>query len=240
MLQIIPAIDLRKGKVVRLVHGDVKKETIYYNNPEEVAKDFARQGASRLHVVDLEGAFRGSVQNMESIKKIASEINFPLQVGGGIRDLKTAENLFSLGVNKVILGTIAVQNPSLVKKFVENFGEDKVIVGIDARKGKVAVKGWVESSERNALDLAQEMESFGVKEIIYTDILKDGTLEGPNLKELENMAINTNLSIIASGGVSSLEDIKDLQKLVTTGITGVITGQALYTGRFTLYQAISL
>ncbi len=239
-MQVIPAIDLRKGRVVRLVHGDVKKETIYHADASVVARDFVSQGATRLHVIDLDGAFCGSPQNMKSIEKIALLGNISLQVGGGIRDLATAEVLLSLGVDKVILGTVAVQDTDLLIKFIEKFGSSKIIIAIDARQGKVAVQGWVESSNREALDFAREVEALGIKEIIYTDILRDGTLVGPNLEALKRIAEGTNLSIIASGGISSLEDILKLKEISSLGITGVITGQALYMGKFTVTQAVLL
>ncbi len=235
---IIPAIDLRQGRVVRLLQGEAEKETVYHSDPAAVASDFARQGASRLHVVDLDGAFGGSQKNLESIKRIAKGVDFPLQVGGGVRDLATAETLFSLGVSKVILGTVAVGEPALVKEFLKRFGPARVSVAVDAREGRVAIKGWVESSQRDALEFAMEMEGLGVEEIIYTDIGRDGMLKGPNVEALKRMAGQTTMAVIASGGVSSLEDIRVLSRLAPLGVTGIITGQALYRGKFSVSEAV--
>ncbi len=238
-MEVIPAIDLRNGKCVRLFQGRADRETVYYENPVEVAQMWEQKGAKRLHLVDLDGAFKGVPQNQEVIKKIASQLSIPLQLGGGIRDITTVEQLLNLGITRVILGTAAVSNPSLVQELVSKFGE-KVIVGVDAQDGMVAVKGWVESSNLKALDLVKDMEQMGVKEIVYTDISRDGTLEGPNLEATREIAENTSVSIIASGGVSCLEDIRRAKALESSGISGIIVGQALYTGKFTLEEALEI
>ncbi|MDO9536235.1 MAG: 1-(5-phosphoribosyl)-5-[(5-phosphoribosylamino)methylideneamino]imidazole-4-carboxamide isomerase [Bacillota bacterium] len=236
-MQIIPAIDLHGGKCVRLFKGERDKETVYSQNPAEVALKWQSQGAARLHVVDLDGAFEGRQVNSSVIASIASSLHIPLQLGGGIRNGEIVKNAFTLGVSKVILGTTAVENPGLIKELVNLYGE-RIIVGIDARDGFVAVKGWVEGSARKAVDFALEMQESGVKEIIYTDISRDGTLEGPNLKAMEEMARALQIPLIASGGVSCLEDLELLKVLESVGVTGVIVGQALYAGRFSLRDAI--
>jgi len=236
-MEVIPAIDLSKGKCVRLYQGRADKETVYFDDPLEVARMWEGKGARRLHMVDLDGAFKGVPQNQEIIKKIASSLSIPIQVGGGIRDEDTVKGLLALGISRVIMGTAAVSNPSLVKTLVKKFG-DSIMVGVDAQDGMVAVKGWVESSTLKALDLVKVMETVGVKEVVYTDIARDGTLEGPNLEATKEIAENTSISIIASGGVSSLADIRGARELETSGISGIIVGQALYKGKFTLEEAL--
>ncbi len=236
-MEVIPAIDLRKGKCVRLYQGRADRETVYFEDPLEVALMWEKKGARRLHMVDLDGAFKGVPQNQKIIKKIASNLNIPVQVGGGIRDEDTVKGLLDLGISRVIIGTVAVSNPSLVKTLVDKFG-DSIMVGVDAQEGWVAVKGWVESSTIKALDLVKGMEKAGVKEVVYTDISRDGTLEGPNLEATKDIAENTTISIIASGGVSSLADIRGARELEASGISGIIVGQALYKGKFTLEEAL--
>ncbi len=236
-MEVIPAVDLRNGKCVRLFQGRADRETVYFDNPAEVARMWEQKGARRLHLVDLDGAFKGVPQNQEVIKKIASQLNIPVQLGGGIRDTTTVEQLLDLGITRVIIGTAAVSNPSLVQELVYKYGE-RVMVGVDAQDGMVAVKGWVESSSLKALDLIKDMERIGVKEIVYTDISRDGTLEGPNLEAAREIAEQTSVNIIASGGVSCLEDIKRARALESAGISGIIVGRALYTGKFTLEEAL--
>jgi len=236
-MQVIPAIDLQGGKCVRLLRGERSRQTVYSLNPVEVALKWQMQGARRLHVVDLDGAFEGIPVNSSVIAQIASAVEIPVQLGGGIRDVATAENALKLGVDRVILGTAAVEKPDLVKELVALYGE-RILVGIDAREGVVAVRGWVEGTDKKAVDLALEMQQFGVKEIIYTDISRDGTLEGPNLEALGAMAAALEISLIASGGISSLKDLQAIKELKRLGVNGVIVGQALYAGRFTLKEAI--
>lgn len=236
-MQLIPAIDLRGGKCVRLFKGEREKETVYSTNPVEVALKWQSEGAARLHLVDLDGAFEGRPVNSAVISAIASVLHIPLQLGGGIRDAENVGRALELGVSKVILGTAAVEKPKMVKKLVDCY-QDRIIVGIDARDGIVAVKGWVEDSQRKAVDFALEMQDLGVREIIYTDISRDGTLEGPNYHAMEEMAKALGIQLIASGGVSSLEDLRLLKGLEHLGITGVIVGQALYSGKFTLKEAL--
>lgn len=237
-MHVIPAIDLYEGRCVRLLRGDERKKTVYSDNPAEMAVRWEAEGAMRLHVVDLNGAFQGRPVNSRAVAAIADRVNIPVQLGGGMRDRQTVENTFELGVDKVILGTAAVENGKLVRELVHSYGE-KVIVGIDARDGMVAVKGWVQGSEKEAVQFALQMQGCGVKEIIYTDISRDGTLEGPNLESLAKMAAALSIPLVASGGVSSLEDLFSIKKMQHMGISGVIVGQALYTGKFTLKEAVA-
>ncbi|NMB41241.1 MAG: 1-(5-phosphoribosyl)-5-[(5-phosphoribosylamino)methylideneamino]imidazole-4-carboxamide isomerase [Firmicutes bacterium] len=234
---VIPAVDLHGGKCVRLLRGERDKETVYSPNPVEVALKWQSQGAKLLHVVDLDGAFAGKPVNSAVIKKIASSLEIPVQLGGGIRDRTTVENVLNLGVSRVILGTVAVEKPDLVRELAASYGE-KIVVGIDVRDGIAAVKGWVEGSDKKAVDLALEMQHYGVKEIIYTDISRDGTLKGPNMEALKAMADALEVPVIASGGVSSLQDLHALKEIKHLGISGVIVGQALYTEKFTLNEAL--
>ncbi|NLX90116.1 MAG: 1-(5-phosphoribosyl)-5-[(5-phosphoribosylamino)methylideneamino]imidazole-4-carboxamide isomerase [Firmicutes bacterium] len=236
-MEIIPAIDLHKGKCVRLLRGERSRETIYSDNPAEIARKWQDLGARRLHMVDLDGAFEGKRINAQAITAVVSTITIPVQLGGGIRDRDSAEETFRLGVSKIILGTIAVQKPQLVRQLVEEFGT-RILVGIDARDGMVAVQGWTERSRIKALDLALQMQELGVAEIIYTDIARDGTLEGPNFSALKEMAGVLDIPLIASGGVSSMDDLRRLKELEHLGISGVIVGQALYTGNIQLEEAI--
>jgi phosphoribosylformimino-5-aminoimidazole carboxamide ribotide isomerase len=237
MVQLIPAVDLQGGKCVRLYKGEREMKTVYSNNPVEVALKWQSEGASRLHLVDLDGAFEGKPVNSTVISAIASKLHIPLQLGGGIRDAENVRRVLELGVSKVILGTAAVEKPEMLKELLDRY-QDRIIVGIDARDGVVAVKGWVENSQRKAVDFALEMQDLGVREIIYTDISRDGTLEGPNYSALEEMARALEIQLIASGGVSSLEDLRLLKELEHLGITGVIVGQALYSGKFSLKEAL--
>lgn len=238
-MEVIPAVDLKGGKCVRLFQGKADRETVYYENPLEVALMWEQKGARRLHMVDLDGAFQGSPQNKAVIKEIAAALQIPIQMGGGIRKEETVEELLSLGISRVIIGTAAVDNPGLVERLVETYGE-KIMVGVDAQDGLVAVKGWVEASTLKALDLVKQMEQLGIKEVVYTDISRDGTLQGPNFDSTREIAENTGLKIIASGGVSSLEDIKKAKELEGVGISGIIVGQALYTEKFTLEEALKI
>lgn len=238
-MEVIPAIDLKGGKCVRLFQGKADRETVYYENPLEVALMWEQKGARRLHMVDLDGAFQGSPQNKAVIKEIAAALQIPIQMGGGIRKEETVEELLSLGISRVIIGTAAVDNPGLVERLVETYGE-RIMVGVDAQDGLVAVKGWVEASTLKALDLVKQMEQLGIKEVVYTDISRDGTLQGPNFDSTREIAENTGVKIIASGGVSSLEDIKKAKELEGVGISGIIVGQALYTEKFTLEEALKI
>lgn len=236
-MEIIPAIDLHRGKCVRLLRGERTRETIYSDNPAEIARKWQSLGAGRLHMVDLDGAFEGKRVNAQAISAVVSALTIPVQLGGGIRDCDIAQDTFRLGVSKIILGTIAVQKPQLVRQLVEEFGP-RILVGIDARDGMVSVQGWTEHSCIKAVDLALQMQELGVAEIIYTDIARDGTLEGPNFFALKEMAGTLDIPLIASGGVSSMDDLRRLKELEHLGISGVIVGQALYTGNIRLEEAI--
>ncbi|HBV96650.1 MAG: 1-(5-phosphoribosyl)-5-[(5-phosphoribosylamino)methylideneamino] imidazole-4-carboxamide isomerase [Peptococcaceae bacterium BICA1-7] len=236
---IYPAIDIRAGRCVRLVEGRLDRETVYSDDPAAMAGLWQEKGARWLHVVDLDGAFSGSPKNIDVIKKIRETVSIPIQVGGGIRDLKTVEELLSIGINRVILGTVAINSPDMVAEACKKYGE-AVAVGIDARDGKVAIEGWGVTAEKNALDLALEMKTAGIKRIIYTDIWRDGTLQGPNVDAVREMARNTGIGVIASGGISTLDDLRSIKKMERMGVEGVIVGKSLYDGRVALEEALSL
>ena len=235
---IFPAIDLCDGKCVRLLRGDFAQETVYSDRPEETALRWEREGAEFLHVVDLDGALAGKPRNTDVIKKILSAVQIPIEVGGGIRTLETIENTMELGVRRVILGSAAVQNRSLVKEACRRYG-DRIVVGIDAKDGIVAIDGWGVSGGISAIELAQELSSFGLKIIIYTDIARDGTLSGVNIEATSKLATESGVDIIASGGVRSLEDIHALKKRESEGIIGVIAGKSIYEGTLSLSEAIA-
>lgn len=236
-MDVIPAIDLLEGRCVRLYQGDYQQAQTFDENPVAVARQWADQGAPRLHVVDLDGAKAGQPVNLQAIEAIVRAIDIPVQVGGGLRDRERAATLLNLGVQRVILGTVAVEQPELVNQLCQEF-PDRIVVGIDARNGKVATRGWLETSEVLATDLAQQMAKFGVAAIIYTDIHRDGTLQGPNLEALRELASAVEVPIIASGGVSSVTDLFNLLALEPLGVTGAIVGRALYTGDISLKEAI--
>ena len=235
---IFPAIDLCDGKCVRLLRGDFAQETVYSDRPEETALRWEREGAEFLHVVDLDGALAGKPRNTDVIKKILSAVQIPIEVGGGIRTLETIENTLELGVRRVILGSAAVQNRSLVKEACRRYG-DRIVVGMDAKDGIVAIDGWGVSGGISAIELAQELSSFGLKIIIYTDIARDGTLSGVNIEATSKLATESGVDIIASGGVRSLEDIHALKKRESEGIIGVIAGKSIYEGTLSLSEAIA-
>ncbi len=237
-MQIIPAIDLRRGRCVRLRQGDPGKETVYGDNPVEVARQWEQLGAPMLHLVDLDGAFTGLSHNAAIITAIGEAVHIPLQLGGGLRSRDTVERAFSAGISRVILGTLAVEEPQLCRDLVGEFGE-AILVGIDARNDRVAVKGWTEASSLGVIELAGRIEKWGVKEIVYTDIERDGTLTGPNLQGLEQLIARTSLQVIMSGGISSLDDLAAL-KPYSDRVRGVIVGKALYANQFTLPDALSL
>ena len=236
---VIPAIDLRNGKCVRLIEGRLDRETIYSEQPAETARHWQRLGAKYLHVVDLDGAFAGAPKNLPVIKDIVTGFKIPVQVGGGIRDLETIQMLLDLGVQRVILGTAAISQPEIVRQAVKRFGE-QIVLGIDARDGRVAVQGWSVESDITAIDLANQMKEIGVKRVVFTDIRRDGTLKGPNLEATGELARVTGLKVIASGGVSSLEDLRKVKQLENDGVEGVIMGQALYTGAINFEDALEI
>ena len=234
---IIPAIDLRGGKCVRLLQGRAEDATVYSDNPAETARRWVSAGAELLHIVDLDGAFSGSQGNLESIKAIRQAAGAAIEVGGGIRTMETIDLLVSLGIERVILGTVAVKDPNFLRRACERH-PGRIIAGIDARDGKVAVKGWVETTGEDALGLAKRMKEAGASGIIYTDISRDGMLTGPNFAATQKMAENAGLPVIASGGISSIDDIKKLLEI--KGLWGAITGKAIYTGRIDVREAIKL
>lgn len=236
-MEIIPAIDLLDGKCVRLYQGDYSQSQVFDENPVAVAKQWVEQGATRLHLVDLDGAKTGESVNLKSIEAIVQSVPIAVEVGGGLRDQTSVATLLNMGVRWAILGTVAVEKPELVAQLCQEF-PGKIIVGIDARNGKVATRGWLETSEVTAQNLAQQMAEMGTAEIIYTDIHRDGTLQGPNLEALRELASNLSIPVIASGGVSSLTDLLSLLALEPLGVRGAIVGRALYTGDVSLKEAI--
>jgi phosphoribosylformimino-5-aminoimidazole carboxamide ribotide isomerase len=231
-----PAIDLKDGQCVRLLKGEFDKKTVYSENPLETALLWQESGADFLHIVDLDGARSGEGKNRKVIKEIARKVNMKVQTGGGIRTMEDISSLLEEGVARVILGTAAVKNFALVEEAVKKYG-DRIAVGIDAKDGFAATDGWEKVSELRAVDFAKKVEAVGVKTIIYTDIATDGALCGPNVEAMREMVENTSLDVIASGGVSSLDDIKALLK---TGVEGAITGRAIYTGSLDLKEAVNL
>ena len=236
---VIPAIDLKEGKCVRLEQGLMDKDTVFNDNPAAQAKAWQDQGAELLHIVDLDGAFAGEPKNRAAIGAIIAAITIPAQLGGGIRDIATIEAYLSLGISRVIIGTAAQRNPELVKEACRKF-PGRIVVGIDAKDGMVAVQGWAEVTDITAVDLARKFEDCGVAAIIYTDISRDGMLQGPNLEATRTLAEAVTIPIIASGGVSSLKDIANLMAIEASGVSGVITGKAVYTGAIKLAEAVAL
>ncbi|MFN6563338.1 MAG: 1-(5-phosphoribosyl)-5-[(5-phosphoribosylamino)methylideneamino]imidazole-4-carboxamide isomerase [Nostoc sp. ChiSLP01] len=236
-MDVIPAIDLLEGRCVRLYQGDYDRSQVFSENPADVAKQWVEQGATRLHVVDLDGAKAGKVVNLRAIEAIAQAISVPIEIGGGLRDRTSVEQVFNLGVQWAILGTIAVEEPQLVQEICQEFPE-QIIIGIDARNGRVATRGWLETSQVLATQLAVTMQELGAAAIIYTDIHRDGTLTGPNLEALRELASTISIPVIASGGVSSVTDLLSLLALEPQGVTGVIVGRALYTGDILLKEAL--
>ena len=235
-MKIIPAIDLKNGRCVRLLQGKEDQETVYGEDPVETALSFEEQGAEQIHLVDLDGAFRGESKNLEQVERIAQAVKVPLELGGGIRSLDDISRVFDLGVNFVIIGTIAAKNPKVLEEAIQKF-ENQLILGLDAKDGKVAVSGWVEVTEFSDEEFANQWKQHGINRVIYTDISRDGMLTGPNLSSLRRMAIATGLKITASGGVSSLDDLKQLVELERDGVDEVIVGKAIYERQLDLREA---
>lgn len=236
---VIPAIDLKGGRCVRLEQGLMEKDTVYSDDPAAQARIWQEQGGELLHIVDLDGAFAGVPRNKEAIEAIVGGIDIPTELGGGIRDLTTVEAYLDLGVGRVILGTVAKENPSLVAEACRLF-PGRIVVGIDARDGLVAVRGWADVTEKKASEMAREMEGMGVAAIIYTDIARDGMMQGPNIEATRRLAESISIPVIASGGVSSLKDIENLMAIEQSGVVGAITGKAIYTGALDLREAVAL
>ena len=235
---ILPAIDLRGGNCVRLVKGDFKQETIYSEHPEEIALRWEEGGAEFLHVVDLDGALAGEPQNMDAIKRILQAVKIPVEVGGGIRSMESIDRLLSIGVSRVILGSVAVHKEELVQEACSAYG-NRIVVGIDAKKGIVATDGWEKSGDISAVELAKKLGAFGLETTIYTDISRDGTLSGVNVTETAHLARASGIKVIASGGVKSISDIEELKKRECDGIIGVIVGKSIYEGTLSLTEAIA-
>ena len=235
-MELFPAIDLIGGCAVRLVKGDYAQKTVYSENPAEVAKSFAAAGAKYLHVVDLEGAKDGGTPNLETIKNIVEQGGLLVEVGGGIRSQEVIKKYLDAGVFRVILGTAAVQNPAFLEEMVQKYGE-KIAVGVDIKDGMVAIKGWTEVSQESCFDFCEKLQKIGVKTIICTDISKDGLLSGTNLELYKELSEKFSVDIVASGGVTTLDDVK---KLADMGMYGAILGKALYTGNIDLKAAVEL
>lgn len=227
---IFPAIDILDGQCVRLIQGDYNQEKVYSNSPVDMAKQWEAKGAEFIHIVDLDGAKTGESINKSIIQEIAQTVKVPIQVGGGIRSIDVIENYLNSGVNRVIIGTAAINNPVFLQEAVATFKE-RIVVSIDARDGFVATDGWTDTSDVSALELVKKLEEIGVQTIVYTDIAKDGMLQGPNLEEQKAINEATNIDVIASGGVTTKEDIRNLRQL---NLYGAIVGKALYDGKLTL------
>jgi phosphoribosylformimino-5-aminoimidazole carboxamide ribotide isomerase len=235
---IFPAIDLKNGKCVRLEQGKFDNVKVFNEDPVAVAKEFEAKGAEYIHLVDLDGAVEGELVNRDVIEKIVKSVKIPCELGGGIRNIERMEELLNLGLARVILGTIAIKNPEITKEAVAKFGGEKVVIGIDAKKGKVAINGWLDVTEKDVVELIKEMESIGVKTVIYTDIEKDGMMQGISLDSVKRILEQTDINMVVSGGVTSIEDINHLVELKNSKIEGVITGKAIYEGKLNLEEAI--
>jgi phosphoribosylformimino-5-aminoimidazole carboxamide ribotide isomerase len=238
-MNIYPAIDLKDGACVRLVRGEMSQSTVFNTDPAEQAATFQAQGFSWLHLVDLNGAFAGRPVNGEAVERILAAVTIPVQLGGGIRDMQTIDGWLAKGITRVILGTVAVRHPDLVKEACRQY-PGRIAVGIDAREGYVAVSGWSETSTVKALDLALRFEDCGVAAVIYTDINRDGAMGGVNVEATADLAFHLTTPVIASGGVSSLDDLKVLKREERSGIEGVIVGRALYDGRIDPAEALAV
>ena len=236
---IIPAIDLKDGRCVRLAQGDFSRVTVYSDDPVGIAKKWQENGAERIHVIDLDGSWRGSPRNMDVIRDIVAEVGLPIEVGGGIRDMNTIGTYIGMGVKWVILGTMALRDKGFVRKACQTF-KGEIILGMDANEGKVSIQGWTEQTSESAVDIAKGYEGYGLAAIIYTDIKRDGMETGVNIEATRELAQSVDIPIIASGGVSGTEDIRRLREVEKFGVIGVIIGRALYSGAVSLKEAISL
>jgi len=236
-MKLYPAIDLKDGNCVRLLQGDYNEVTVYGSNPAEMAKKWESLGGDYLHIVDLDGAKEGKGINDEAIRAIVKAIHIPIELGGGIRTLEDIKAKLAMGVDRVILGSAAIKNKALVKEAIETFGAEKIVVGVDAKGGMVAIEGWLEVTNISALDFCKELEILGVKTVIYTDIAKDGMMQGPNIEETARLVEATGLNIVASGGVSTLSDLQKLEKI---NVYGAIIGKALYIGAVQLEEAAKM
>lgn len=235
---IIPAIDIKDGRCVRLYQGEMDKETVYFENPVEAARHWVQQGAAILHIVDLNGAVAGRPVHTREVAEICKNFSVPVELGGGLRSVAEVGSAIALGVERVVIGTAAWENRELLRELCKMF-PDKIVVGIDARNGKVAVKGWKETTSMDAVELAKRCEEDGASRTIYTDISRDGTSHGVNIEATARVARAVNIPVIASGGVARLEDIRAVKQLEKDGVEGVIVGRALYAGAFTLKEALT-
>ncbi len=234
---VIPAIDLKEGQCVRLFQGKRDAVTTYSNDPVATAKKWESYGAELIHIVDLDGAFTGNQANLDAIIKIRQSIKIALQVGGGIRNMENITNLFAAGIERAIIGTAAIEDPEFVKSSCSRYPK-RVIIGIDAKEGMVAIKGWEEITSLDAREVAGHLEVAGAAGIVYTDVARDGTLSGPNIEAIRKMVESVSIPVIAAGGVSSIEDIKNLMQI--KNLWGVITGKAIYSGSLDLKEAIQI
>jgi phosphoribosylformimino-5-aminoimidazole carboxamide ribotide isomerase len=238
-MRIIPAIDIKDGRCVRLFQGDMDKETIYFERPIDAARHWAKEGATLIHVVDLDGAVEGRPVHTREVEAICKETGLSVELGGGLRSTESVEAVLALGVSRVVVGTAAYDNQEFLRALCQRFPE-KIVVGIDARNGKVAVKGWKETTSMDAIELAKRCQGDRASRIIYTDISRDGTREGLNIEETAKLARSVRIPVIASGGVATLDDIRRLLPLEKEGVEGVIVGRALYSGALTLSDATSV
>ena len=234
-MEIIPSIDLKDGRCVRLYQGDFQQETVFSEDPVAVALGWQEQGGSLLHLVDLDGAAAGTPANLPIINSIVQVLDIPVQVGGGIRERSTADALLAAGVSRVVIGTAAVENPQMVEGLCQEYGGERLVVAVDARNGMVTTRGWTEGSQVSAPDLGRQMGALGVLRLLYTDVSRDGTLTSPNFDANAELVRETGMRVQASGGVSTLDDIRQLAQ---TGVEGVIIGTALYRGAITLTDAL--
>ncbi len=237
---VIPAIDIKEGRCVRLFQGEMDRETVFSDDPASMARRWTDEGAELIHVVDLDGAVKKRPRNLEAIGRIVRQVDpVPIQVGGGIRDIETIEMYLALGAGRVVLGSAAIYDPDMVRKACERF-PGSIVVGIDARNGRVAIEGWTRTTEINTAELGKQFEDSGVAAINFTDIERDGMRTGPNIEAIRDFAGAVNIPVVASGGVSSIEDIRRLAALEPEGVTGIITGRALYEGSLDLRSAMEL
>lgn len=234
-MEVIPAIDLKDGACVRLYQGDFERATVFSTDPAETAVRWEREGAGRIHVVDLDGTLYGAMANMKAIRAIVEAVGIPVQVGGGIRNVEAARGLLEAGVERVVLGTAAVEEPELVREICRRWGAERVVIAVDARDGRVAIRGWTEDTSVGATELVKEMAALGPRRFLYTDISRDGTMTSPNFGAVAALVRETGMAVIASGGVSRVEDVR---RLVETGAEAVIVGRALYEGTVGLAEAI--
>lgn len=233
---IIPAVDIKNGKCVRLFRGDFKKETIYSNNPVKMAQKWEMEGAKMLHIIDLDGAKSGRLTNLKIIKHITKRVKIPVQVGGGIRDIETIRRLIELGVARVVVGTLALENEYLLQKIINSYA-DQIIVALDVKKGRLMKKGWLLETNKDVVPTAKYLGKLGVQRFIYTDVIKDGTMARPNYKEIANLLRNILVPVVVSGGIA---DIAAVKKLKSIGAESIIIGKALYEGKIKLQEAINV